>query len=34
MLFADSEEGENKYGPNPKGIGNVNKVNDIGIEDN
>ena len=23
MLFADSEVGENEYGPNPKGIGNT-----------
>ncbi len=27
MLFANSEDGENEYGPNPKGIGN--KKDDI-----
>jgi uncharacterized membrane protein YhaH (DUF805 family) len=26
MLFADSEIGENAYGPNPKGIGNYEEI--------
>ncbi|MDU1891864.1 MAG: DUF805 domain-containing protein [Dysgonomonas sp.] len=31
MLFADSEYGENEYGPNPKGLGNVEEmIDDIG----
>jgi len=30
MLFADSENGENQYGPNPKGIGNCNFIDEIG----
>lgn len=30
MLFGDSDEGPNKYGPNPKGIGNDIEINDIG----
>jgi uncharacterized membrane protein YhaH (DUF805 family) len=30
MLFADGEVGENEYGPNPKGIGNTNEVEQIG----
>ncbi|WP_234109804.1 DUF805 domain-containing protein [Chryseobacterium sp. R2A-55] len=30
MLFADSEVGENEYGPNPKGIGNATEINEIG----
>lgn len=30
MLFADSEEGRNAYGPNPKGIGNHDEISDIG----
>jgi uncharacterized membrane protein YhaH (DUF805 family) len=30
MLFADSISGENEYGPNPKGIGNVDEVDAIG----
>ena len=30
MLFADSDFGNNKYGPNPKGIGNVDEVDEIG----
>ena len=30
MLFADSEHGENAYGLNPKGIGNVDEVATIG----
>ena len=32
MLFADSVIGENGYGPNPKGIGNVDLVAEIGNE--
>ena len=30
MLFADSITGENEYGTNPKGIGNVDEVDEIG----
>jgi uncharacterized membrane protein YhaH (DUF805 family) len=30
MLFADSDHGENEYGPNPKGIGNIEDVDLIG----
>jgi len=30
MLFADSVNGENEYGPNPKGIGNTDEVDEIG----
>lgn len=30
MLFADSDNGENQYGPNPKGIGNIDEVDEIG----
>lgn len=30
MLFADSDHGPNEYGPNPKGIGNYNSINEIG----
>ena len=30
MLFADSENGENQYGPNPKEIGNTNEIDQIG----
>jgi len=30
MLFADSEYGDNSYGPNPKGIGNATEIDDIG----
>lgn len=29
MLFADSDPGENEYGPNPKGIGNYNPLEGI-----
>lgn len=32
MLFADSEHGENRYGENPKGIGNGNEIDEIGNE--
>jgi len=32
MLFADGEYGENGYGPNPKGIGNVDEVDEIGSD--
>ena len=32
MLFADSEQGENRYGENPKGIGNRNEIDEIGKE--
>ena len=30
MLFADSDYGDNEYGPNPKGIGNHDEVDEIG----
>ena len=30
MLFAESDNGENEYGQNPKGIGNTNDINEIG----
>jgi uncharacterized membrane protein YhaH (DUF805 family) len=30
MLFADSQYGENEYGPNPKGIGNYKIIDEIG----
>jgi len=30
MLFADSQYGENQYGPNPKGIGNYDLVDELG----
>ncbi|KJD35747.1 membrane protein [Tamlana sedimentorum] len=30
MLFGDSEHGPNEYGPNPKGIGNTDEINEIG----
>lgn len=30
MLFADSQFGENEYGPNPKGIGNLDEIDEIG----
>jgi uncharacterized membrane protein YhaH (DUF805 family) len=33
MLFADSDHGQNEYGPNPKDIGNHNELNDIGKKD-
>lgn len=33
MLFGDSDHGQNEYGPNPKGNGNHNELNDIGKKD-
>lgn len=30
MLFADSDDGPNEYGDNPKGIGNHDDINEIG----
>lgn len=30
MLFANSEMGANEYGPNPKGIGNIDEIDEIG----
>ncbi len=30
LLFADGFAGINKYGPNPKGIGNIDEVDQIG----
>lgn len=32
LLFSNGEYGENKYGPNPKGIGNKDEIDDIGKE--
>ncbi len=30
MLFADSNYGQNEYGPNPKGLGNHDDIDEIG----
>ena len=30
MLFADGDFGPNEYGPNPKGLGNVDEIDEIG----
>jgi len=30
MLFAESNIGKNEYGPNPKGIGNHDEIDEIG----
>jgi len=30
LLFTDSQYGPNKYGPNPKGIGNTDEIDEIG----
>ncbi len=30
LLFTDSNIGNNKYGPNPKGIGNTDAIDEIG----
>ena len=30
IIFADSNYGNNGYGPNPKGIGNIDEIDDIG----
>lgn len=30
MIFADGDHGPNKYGDNPKGIGNYEDINEIG----
>lgn len=30
MLFADSDFGNNEYGPNPKGLGNIDEIDEIG----
>jgi len=30
LLFADSENGVNRFGPNPKGEGNVDEIDQIG----
>ena len=32
MVFADSENGENGYGLNPKGIGNIDEIDEIGSD--
>ncbi len=32
MVFADGENGENGYGYNPKGIGNLDEIDEIGSE--
>jgi len=33
LLFGDSDFGENDYAPNPKGIGNGDEIEEIGIEE-
>jgi uncharacterized membrane protein YhaH (DUF805 family) len=33
VWIADSQNGENKWGPNPKGIGNQNNLNQIGVQE-
>ncbi|HEY5368933.1 MAG TPA: DUF805 domain-containing protein [Hanamia sp.] len=30
LFFTDSQVGPNKYGPNPKGIGNTDEIDEIG----
>ena len=30
MIFAESEDGENDFGPNPKNQGNIDDLNEIG----
>ena len=30
LLFTDSDEGPNKYGLNPKGIGNRDEIDEVG----
>jgi uncharacterized membrane protein YhaH (DUF805 family) len=30
LIFGDSINGENEYGPNPKGLGNTDEINEIG----
>ncbi|HAZ93273.1 MAG: DUF805 domain-containing protein [Chitinophagaceae bacterium] len=30
LLFADGFPGKNQYGPNPKGIGNIDEIDQIG----
>ncbi|HEY5370352.1 MAG TPA: DUF805 domain-containing protein [Hanamia sp.] len=30
MVFVDGESGNNQYGPNPKGIGNTDEIDEIG----
>lgn len=32
MLFADGVFGQNEYGPNPKGLGNTDEIDEIGKE--
>ena len=33
-LFADSQYGKNEYGPNPKGLGNTDEIEEIGQSEN
>lgn len=33
LIFADGEVGPNEYGPNPKGIGNFDEINEIGLKE-
>ena len=33
MLFGDSDTGPNEYAPNPKGIGNGEEIDDIGMKE-
>jgi hypothetical protein len=30
MLFADGEISNNEYGPNPKGVGSITAIDEIG----
>ena len=32
FMCIDSDPGDNRYGPNPKGIGNKNEIGDIGLD--
>lgn len=34
LLFADSESGGNEYGLNPKGLQNLEEINEIGVKEN
>ena len=30
LMFAESHMGQNQYGPNPKGLGNIDEIDEIG----
>jgi len=32
LLFTDSQMGPNEYGPNPKGLGNYDEIDQIGSD--